>query len=275
MNQTTLPKNEINDLIDILISHKKLIAIVTLLITLIAIVYALVIQKPIYQATALIEIAKKNTFIAENSAALKERLTTIYKIYTHPNQPLPKISSVEKTKYSAGFLTLTALAYNKNELRELLIKSVRTIQEEHNLTVSAYIENQQNVVLNTQIAIVSSVKKIAQLSDENNRTTNRIKTLDNSQLAQIAISTLVVINNETKIIRVQEEEIRQRNYLNAIDLTLDSKRTFNTKLINGIDIHPKPITPRRSMIIVVGFVSGLLLSILLSFFLAFIASIRD
>lgn len=275
MNQTTLPKNEINEIIDIFIDNKKLIVIVTSLITLLAIIYALAIQKPIYEASALIQIAKKNTFIVEDADTVREKLTTIYKIYTHPNQPLPKTSSVEKPKYSKGFLRLTAIAYKKDELTKLLNNSIIKIQQEHNLTIQSYINNQNQIIVNVKKAISITKQKIAQLTQDNINLNIKLNSLDNSQLAQIAISSVVIINNESKIIQLQRDISGQTNYLTAIELTIDTTRTFNSKLVDKVDIHPKPITPRRSIIIVVGFISGLLLAILLSFFLSFVASRRD
>ncbi len=275
MNQTTVERNEINEIIDLLIGYKKLIASVTIVIVLIATIYAFFIYKPIYQATALIQLAKQNTFIFEDANTLREKLINKYAIYTDPDKAFPHIASIEKPKYSTGFLEITAFSYNKSELRTILTKSVSAIQEDHNTSFQAYIKNQKNVLTQSNDIIEMMQKQISQLKINNEQLDTQLKGLDNNQLALIAIKTVTIIKNETEIIRLEEKEIRQVNFSKSLTVTLDPTRTFNTKLINGINIHPKPITPSKKIIIIVGFISGILLGLLLSFFLSFLAKRRE
>jgi len=275
MNKTTLEKNEIDEIIELLIEYKKLIAIVTVATLFVAILYAFVIYKPIYQATALLQLAKKNTFILEEADALREKLVSKYHIYTDPNQPLPHISNIQKPKYSSGFLEITALAYNKSELKEILTKSVAQIQQEHNISIESYSLDQKSVLRQSNANIESINRQIDALKAKNETLTNQLKELNNEQLALIAINTVTIIKNETEMIRLEEVALRQSNYSNSLEITLNPTRTFNTKLIDGINIHPKPITPSKKIIIIVGFVSGLLLGLLLSFFLASLGKRRE
>jgi len=275
MNQKRLEKNEIDAIIELLLEYKKLIAIVTVVTLFVATLYAFVIYKPIYQATALLQLAKKNTFILEEADTVREKLVSRYHIYTDPNQPLPYISNIQKPKYSTGFLEITALAYNKSELREILTKSVAQIQQEHNISIESYSTNQKSILRQSNANTESMNRQIDALKTKNQTLTNQLKELSNEQLALIAINTVTIIKNETEIIRLEEKSLRQSNYSNSLEITLNPTRTFNTKLIDGINIHPKPITPSKKIIIIVGFVSGLLLGLLLSFFLASLGKRRE
>lgn len=275
MNQKRLEKNEIDAIIELLLEYKKLIAIVTVVTLFVATLYAFVIYKPIYQATALLQLAKKNTFILEEADTVREKLVSRYHIYTDPNQPLPYISNIQKPKYSTGFLEITALAYNKSELREILTKSVAQIQQEHNISIESYSTNQKSILRQSNANTESMNRQIDALKTKNQTLTNQLKELSNEQLALIAINTVTIIKNETEMIRLEEVALRQSNYSNSLEITLNPTRTFNTKLIDGINIHPKPITPSKKIIIIVGFVSGLLLGLLLSFFLASLGKRRE
>ena len=123
MNTKELPKNEIDEILSTLQRYKKLSIAITTIVVAIATIYAFAIQKPIYKASALIQIAKQNTAILEEPNTLREKLVDRYHIYTHPNQPQPRIIEVNKPPYSTGFIELIATAYKKKDLTELLSSS--------------------------------------------------------------------------------------------------------------------------------------------------------
>jgi LPS O-antigen subunit length determinant protein (WzzB/FepE family) len=270
MNTKELPKNEIDEIIKTLLKYKKLSIAITVIVMTIATIYAFAIQKPIYKATALIQIAKQNTFILEENSALRERLISKYRIYTDPNQPLPRIIEVNKPPYSTGFLQFTATSYSKNRLKELLNSSIGEIIEEHNSSIDNYIKNQKSIISQSEDTIKMLHTQIEQLKEKNIKSNDILNGLENTQLAQIAIHSVSIIKRESDIIRLEDRVQRELNHLNALKVTLKPNRTFNTKLVNPIDIHPRPITPRKSLIVAIGFVSGVLLSILISLFLGFL-----
>ena len=66
--------------------------------------------------------------------------------------------------------------------------------------------------------------------------------------------------------------IEQKNFLKSMLLPHSYK---NTKIVGDIIISDNPIKPKKKLIVVVGFVTGFILSVFAVFFLQFIGSFKE
>ena len=272
---SNIPENEIDKLLNIVREYRVMIVILTLLFTISAGVYALFVHKPIYQATALIQLGKKNTFVVEDENTLREKLIATYRIYTDPNQSLPRITDVMRPKYSKALIQLTAQGRSKESLKQLLTQKLNELQKEHNTTIATYIEGQTKRLNSTTQVIKRSKNEIKRLKEASQKDEKRLESLQDSELAQLSILTVKIVKNEAYITRLEDKIDMYQRREKEYKKTLFPKRTFHTNLVDSVDVHSKPITPSKGIIIVVGFVSGLLLALFIAIFMSLIGSRRE
>jgi capsular polysaccharide biosynthesis protein len=271
---SNIPENEIDKLLNILKEYRVMIVILTLLFTMSAGVYALFVHKPIYQATALIQLGKENTFVVEDENTLREKLIATYRIYTDPNQPLPRITDVMRPKYSKALLQLTAQGRDKGSLKQMLTQKLSELQKEHNTTITKYINDQTKRLNSTTNVIKRSKIEIQKLKEASAKDEKRLQALEDSELAELSILTVKIVKNEAYITRLEDKIDIYAKRERDLKKTLLPMRTLHTDLVDSIDVHSKPITPSKSIIIVVGFVSGLLLSVFIAIFMSLLGSRR-
>jgi len=272
---SNIPENEIDKLLNIVKEYRVMIVILTLLFTISAGVYALFVHKPIYQATALIQLGKENTFVVEDENTLREKLIATYRIYTDPNQPLPRITDVMRPKYSKALIQLTAQGRDKESLKQMLTQKLSELQKEHNTTITKYINDQTKRLNSTTNVIKRSKIEIQKLKEASAKDEERLQTLQDSELAQLSILTVKIVKNEAYITRLEDKIDIYAKRERDLKQTLLANRTLHTDLVDRIDVHSKPITPSKSIIIVVGFVSGLLLGVFIAIFMSLLRSRRE
>ena len=272
---SNIPENEIDKLLNIVKEYRVMIVILTLLFTISAGVYALFVHKPIYQATALIQLGKENTFVVEDENTLREKLIATYRIYTDPNQSLPRITDVMRPKYSKALIQLTAQGRDKESLKQMLTQKLSELQKEHNTTITKYINDQTKRLNSTTNVIKRSKIEIQKLKEASAKDEERLQTLQDSELAQLSILTVKIVKNEAYITRLEDKIDIYAKRERDLKQTLLANRTLHTDLVDRIDVHSKPITPSKSIIIVVGFVSGLLLGVFIAIFMSLLRSRRE
>jgi len=181
-----------------LIKRKRLILVVTSLITLLAFVYAFFIAKPVYSGSALIEVgeviennvalssqASKPTFILplDNVYDLKDIVTTAQGV------------SASVPKKATRLLNISYQARDKDKIKQKLKNTIDYIMNRHKETVKAYKSPHSKVNM--------------------------------------------------------------------------------SKVVGEITIGEQPIKPKKKLIIVVAFITGLMLSVFLAFFLEFIQGMKQ
>jgi len=258
-----IPKNEIDDILNAVLNHKKLIIGVVIIFLLISYFYAFFIQKAIYQGDILIKIAQNNTNIVENEESLVQILRNKYKI-DNSKKPMPFITNVIKPKYSQGVVMIYAEGYAKSTISKLLGDKLVELSKEHNISVQRYISDQKKIILNTQQNIDDMEKERDDFISQNRFMESNLEKSSNCAYA------VTLLRNDNSILKLNNLILKQKNFLIALNTTLQPNRTFTTKIKGKIHINPKPITPSKKLIIVSGIISGLLLGILLSLFLQFL-----
>jgi len=263
-----IPKNEIDDILNTILNYKKLIIGIVIIFVSVASFYAFFIQKAIYKADILIQIAQNNTHIIENEESLAQILITKYQVDNNKDKPMPFISNVVKPKYSKGVIRIYADGYNKTSLDKLLKEKFMELTVEHNLSVQTYIKDQKMIILNTQKNIHDMESQRDNFLSQNN---NMESQLDKSLNCAYAIS---ILRNDNAILELNSIILKQKNFLVALNTTIKPNRTFSTKIKGEMYLNPKTITPSKKLIVILGLVSGLLFSILLAFFLQFLRDRR-
>jgi capsular polysaccharide biosynthesis protein len=273
--KSKIESNEIDEILKTIFNYKKMILGISLLFTIFASIYAIFIQKPIYQADIILELATTNTNIAIDEPTLVKVLSSKYHIYDYTKEKDTYISAIIQPKYSKGIIQLFAKGSSKKDIKTLLYTEVNKIIQEHNSTVTLYIIDQKNIINNVTKNINSMETQKSNLTSQNLVFKNRIDNIDNSELSLIGVYAVSMLRNDNTIIELNNQILKQNTLLIALKTTLQPQRTFNSKIYEDIHFKPKALTPNKRLIIVIGFITGLLLAILLSMFLQFIKNRRD
>lgn len=277
IQQKAIPRSELDEILMVFKHYRFLILSLTLAIFVLSIFYAFFINKPIYTASAVIQIGQTNTRLVEVGNTLIEKLISKHEIYTNPERILPKISKVHQQKNSKDTIVLTALAHNKNELSNYLSKEILQIKEEHDLLVSDYKKMQKEILSIEERMLEDQSLYRWKLKNGIKDNEDQLDSLRKNSLSLSLQNTLLIriIQEDAMLLRTHKEYIKRTKYITNVKKSLGENRTFNTHMMNKINVDINPLTPSKSIILTVGLVSGLILSILISFFLEFIANRKE
>ncbi len=265
-------KIDLRELWQVLVKRKKTIAITTLLVTVAALAYVLLV-KPVYEVKSVIELAQINSKNIHDINDLKQKLDFLYKVEIKGQKvEFPVIGSITIPKKTTNILIVKAQGYDNNSAVkkiELLTNSL-TVLESNKIT--GYIDLQKQRI--TQIAedinitdqsVQTMIEKISLY--ENNLFDIKKK---DAALAGIYAIELGEMQTEINILRKTKSELNSEK--NELLFSISPINITSTKVVGNIQILDKPIKPKKTLIVVVAFITGLMLSIFLAFFLEFIQS---
>jgi LPS O-antigen subunit length determinant protein (WzzB/FepE family) len=161
-----------------------------------------------------------------------------------------KNEKMKKLNDQIGFYTSNLEKYNK-EINSLY----RTNNSEHDkvnsMIVSVQLVNYQNLILNAQ----------SQISDLG---------LQVQQIIKDSIPKLEIKKNNISNVQIKSLEEK----INNVKFKMSEQNLTNTRLVGNYVTSEYPAKPKKTLIIVVAFVTGFLLSIFTVFFMQFVSSVR-
>lgn len=311
---------DLRELFNTILRRKKLIVTMTLIITLLAGVYAFM-KTPIYEAKALIEIGNyklssnssssssnnnNNKVLLSNPSELTKKLKVLFiDIYINDKGRSSEISAITVPKKSNNFISITAEGISNKLAKNEIEKVVEYIQKKDNVILEdvkkrrelkiknidgdiSNIKNKEVPLINKKIQLQS--KKLKEYTTRLHNISSAIKNTQKKEPAQAAIlqleknnlsdsayaasDMLMDLQNKkdliltTKINKLEE----QKQLLESMLLPYNYK---NSQVVAKIITNDFSSKPKKKLIIVVAFITGLILSIFLVFFLEFLASSRE
>lgn len=281
MHDTSKIKNEdeinLKELWSTLLKFKKKIILLTGSITFIAGAYAF-ITKPVYEAKAVLEIGlysntntntQVNTNWIENPSTVLKKIEMNYIENRNPEEKvwLDKISFVKGTQ---NLLELSVLGFSKESATAYLKEIEASISTRHQELIDAYIDSVKMKIenLNTQKAELLIEKE--RLGEELNRKSTYIEKFVKENPAVAAVYSIDLNNYTVELKNLKNSIYTINNQLNDLKLDISSKNLKATELIDKITTSDRPVKPKKVLIIVVGFVTGIILSVFLASFLELI-----
>ena len=301
---------DLRELFRTIMDSKKLIILITSVITILAVIYAYT-ATPLYEAKALIEIGNykvnnnnnstNNKILLNKPAQLSKKLNVIFiDIYKNDKDKKSEVISILVPKKSKEFLEIKALAIS-NELAIKEINLVLSHIQEKDKIILLDVKNRREVKINNINSQISNIQeKQVQLFDKKiklqveqlvkfkkqlNDIKQNIKLIQKKQPVLTALQlmekrdlTRSILTLEMNIIELQNKKeklttmkinnlIEKRNLLKSMLLPYNYK---NSKIVGKILTNDYSIKPKKKLIVIVAFITGLILSIFLVFFLAFL-----
>ena len=306
---------DLRELFKTLMKNKMKIISITLVITILAIIYAYMAPK-VYEARTLIEIGNyklnnnnnnnNNKAVLDNASQLSKKLNILFiDMFKNDKDRKAKISSITIPKGSKEFIEIKA----ESNSNELAIKEINTVvnyvREKHQKLLNdvkqrreieiSNIDTKINNIENREIPLLERKIKIKEqsLNDFNKQIRLIKKNLvkiqsSNPSLAALKLMekrdlTSFVIKLNTSIMDMHDKEdtlaTTTVNNLKEDKLLVQSLMSphnyKNTEIVGKIMISDYPIKPKKKLIVIVAFVTGLILSIFLVFFLEFIRGFKE
>ncbi|MCT7612972.1 Wzz/FepE/Etk N-terminal domain-containing protein [Aliarcobacter butzleri] len=310
-NQKYLQDDEIDlkELFKTIWSYKKFILIFTFIVTVLSIIYVS-LKTPVYEVTALVEVGSYKTesgqdIIIDNADNLSKKLTTIFidlrKNVENKDFEITKIVTVKGMK---NFIEISSEASSNTQAIEGLNEVIEHIKSEHTKLLDDVKEKNEFQLKNISLLIKNieddqlvNIEKKIELYNQNivsleQQMTSVTETLKNINKLDPSISALklmekrdisnAIISNKSNLYDLIE---KKENLVNVeINKLLDRKKILetlslphnlkNSEVVGSILVNEYPIKPKKSLIVVVSFVTGFILSIFLVFFIEFIRALK-
>lgn len=273
MDETKKIKNEdeidLRELWNIILRFKKIIILITGSITLVTIAYAFM-ATPIYEAKAVLDIGSyNNTNWIENPSTVIKRLEMNY----IENKNMEKKAWLDKVFFVKGtqnLLELSALGFSKESVILYLKEIEVNISTRHQKLIDAYVDSVKIKMENLNIQKAELLIEKVRLEEELNKKSNYIEKFVKENPAVAAVYSIELNNYAVELKNLKNSIYNINNQLNDLKLDISSKNLKITEMLDHIVVSDHPIKPKKSLIVIVGFVTGVILSIFLAFSLEFI-----
>ena len=308
---------DLRELFKTLMDNKMTIVVITIIITILAIIYAYM-KTPIYKARALVEIGNYKMHNNNNNnnnldrvslddaSQLSKKLNILFiDMSKNEKDTKSKIISIAVPKKSIEFIEIKSESISNELANKEIKKVVLYIQEKHKKILDdvkqrreieiSNIETRINNILNreipllekkitiqessltdfdNQIKLISSNLKKIELTDPS---LTALKLMEKRDLTSfvIQLNTLIMdLRDKKDILASTTINDLMENKLLVSSLMLPHNYK-NTKVVGRIIINNNPIKPNKKLIVTVAFVTGLILSIFIVFFLEFIRGFKE
>ena len=343
--ETPTPEYILEDEIDLrelfrtIMGNKKTIIIITVLITLLAIVYVLV-KTPIYEAKAIVEIGQykqaDKDVLVDNASRLVKELEVLYiDVLKNEKDRQAWVENISAFKGQNNFIELTSRALDNDKAKSELNKVVAYIADKHQKKINEVIETKKNDLkeidrkidvlkkntlptLEEKIASIekntlpsiekkltihektlrqyesqlSSINKSLQKTKERDASLSALDLMEKRNVEDnIEETKLKIVNLESqkedinmaqlpKIYRDKEELLnvnlaKLEEERNLILLDLQPHNYQNSAVVGQIITSDYPVKPKKKLIVAVAFMTGLILSVFLVFFMEFVKGMRE
>ncbi len=268
-------KIDLRELFAVLKRRKKLIWAVTALLTLLALVYVLV-AKPIHEVKVAIELAQIDKKPVQNTIDLKQKIEIIFEVNVKGKKlEFPIVSSISLPKKTKNIMTIQAQGYDNDTAKQKLQEVTNFIMSIQDKEMNSYTDIQKKR-LNL---IKKDINRNKQLSIEIKKDINSYKdkllNISKQDAALAGLYSIETGKKQTELNNATNEIYNLENKKNDLELSISPLKMQKAAVIGKIEVLDKPIKPKKKLIVIVAFITGLMLSIFLAFFLEFLRGSKE
>ncbi|CAM3608963.1 Wzz/FepE/Etk N-terminal domain-containing protein [Arcobacter aquimarinus] len=300
---------DLKELFKTIWNKRVFILVFTAVVTGLAIAFAY-IKTPIYSVKALVEIGTfktdndKNTYV-DDADSLSKKLSMIFiDLRENIEDKKYEIVNISIPKGMKNFIEITSESTSNDEAINGIKEILDYVKEEHSKLLADVREKNIIEIKNIDISIknieedkITSINKKIDLLNQNisnleeqmsfvTETLKNINKLDPSISAlklmeKRDISNAIVENKSDLYDLIEAKESLMNVDINKLlerkklleSLTLEHNLK-NTEIVGNILVDEDPEKPKKALIVIVGFVTGFIISIFLVFIMQFINNIR-
>ena len=266
---------DLRELFAVLRKRKKLIWSIATILTLLAIVYAFFIAKPLYEIQSTIELAQIGNKPLQNANDLKQKLETVFEVNVKGRKIIyPIVKSVDLPKKTKNIMIIKTQGRDNNSSFKKLESIVKNLVSAQNKELNNYIHTQEKKLsLNKEnISQVQAMNTNNKKIIENYQ--NKLLQISKEDAALAGIYSIEISRKQAEINEFTDKIFVLKNTINDIELSLSPSNIKTPRSIGEALILDHPIKPKKKLIVVVAFITGLILSVFLAFFLEFISGMK-
>jgi uncharacterized protein involved in exopolysaccharide biosynthesis len=261
---------DLRELLSILKRRKLLIIITTLLFTFMALAYV-VIKKPEYQVQAVIELGSIDDKPLDKLQDIKQKLEHIYEVNVKKKErPLPRVETVSVDKKADSIFSIKVHGYSNDEAVTYIDSIVKDIEKEYAQKIDTYITTQIELITLTENDIKAAEKNQIEIQNTLKDYHEKILNLSAEDAALAGLYTIQISQNQQRLQSLQNQISSLKTKQYNLKLSIAPLKIKQTQIVGKIEVLDKPVKPKKALILVVAFITGLMLSVFLAFFLEFI-----
>ena len=306
---------DLRELFKTLIDNKMKIVFITSIITIMAVIYAYVKTPIYEARALLEignyklynnNNNNNNKATLDNASQLVKRLNILFiDMYKNDKNKKAKIISIITSKKTTEFIEIKADSFSNNLAVKEIESVVKYVQNKHQKILDdvkqrreieiSNVDNRIENIKTREIPLLESKIKIQEksLNNFNNQVkliSKNLKKIESSNPSLTALKlmekrdlTSFIIKLNTLIMDMRDKKdtllSTTINNLKEKKLLIESlmlpHNYKNTEIVGKIMINDNPIKPKKKLIVIVAFITGLILSIFIVFFLEFIKGFKE
>ena len=283
MNNQTVPLAEdtidLRELFQTLKRRKKMILLITLLVTLLAVIYAWT-AKPVYEVKAMIEVGKleagtKNEQSLDNVADIKQKLEYIYGVKSKKKRAYPKVKSIGVNKQAKAVFTVAVEGHSNKEAIGLIKKIIQKIEKTYHEKIDTYINTKKELIALTKGDIATAKQNLKKIEETLDNYSQKIMNITAKDAALAGIYTIQISQNQTRLQALQARISALKANIYTRELSITPLRIKPTHIVGKVEVLNKPVKPKKVLIVVVAFITGFMFAVFLVFFLEFLRSFKE
>ena len=301
MEEKHYPENEIDlkELFKVIFERKWFVLQFTLVVTLCTVIYVFV-KTPLYQVKSIVEIGFIDKQLLEEPSILEQKLKVVFDVDNkeiNNNPDVGIISSISQMKVAKNFIELNTeaisneIAINKaKEILDYIQRQYKAKIDQYQILVDKDIMNTEKEIIflkNEKINMLTQKIELNKASLE--KYLNEINSLNKSSINSTdKISSMIVsvqmvnyqnlIENIQNTIKSSSLEIEQilsttipklEQQKEILKVKISEQNLTNSRLVGNFITSEYPAKPKKSLIILIGFITGFILSIFIVLIMQF------
>lgn len=267
---------DLRELFDVLKRRRKLIWSVTAALTLLALVYAFVIAKPLYQTSTLLQLAQINKNPVEDIHNVKQKLENIFKVDIKGKEiEFPIVKSITLPKKTSGILSIITQGYDKPSAEEKINEVIAYIKKDQQKYLDQFKKEQLHKLNLIQENLKQYGKLLITTSSILENYQSKLLKISKNDAALAGIYAIEIGKKQDQLKSLNDQVFHLQNKVINIDSTLSSINLKSTKMIGSIDTLDYAVKPKKKLIILVAFITGLMFSVFLAFFLEYLRGKKE
>jgi len=267
---------DLRELVEVIRKRKKIIFLITVIITALAVVYAFWIAKPVYGAKAMIEIGQIDTEPIDDIKNIQEKLIYEYHVNNRGKKlRFPRVTAITVPKGSNRLISIATQGYSNDDASRYIQTVTKKIEADYKKKTDAYIANQKKMIALVQQDIRDNTESLKKMQQELDSYGQKIISLKREDAALAGIYALQIGQKQTEVQRLKRYISSLKTQEQQLKLSITPLKMQPTQIAGKVEVLDAPIKPKKKLIVIVAFITGLMLSIFLAFVLEFLAKGKE
>ena len=248
----------------------------TALLTLLALVYVSYVSKPVYEIKTMIEVGQIDAEPIDNVNDMQQKLSYEYQVNVKGKKiELPRVKTISVPKKSDSILSLIIHSSNNEEGIKYIQTVINKIETQYKEKTDAYTNSQKELITLTQEDIRENTASLTQMKKELADYSQKIILLKSEDAALAGIYALQIGQKQGELQELKKYISELKTKEQELKLSITPLMIKPTHIVGEIETLENPIKPKKLSIVILAFITGLLLSIFLAFFLEFLRGSKE